>query len=68
MCDYEKKTKPREKRPNTRSHKKVFKTTYFIAKEKWAGRENFADIIDFLKHIGDEDILKHLVECSSRSC
>ena len=64
-----KKKQSQEKRDRTHGViKKFFKTTYFIAKEKWAGRENFADIIDFLKHIGDEDILKHLVECSSRSC
>ena len=40
------------------NHKKVFKTTYFIARKKWAVQENFADIIDFLKDIDDEDILK----------
>ena len=40
------------------NHKKVFKTTYFIARKKQAVQENFADIIDFLKDIGDEDIPK----------
>ena len=64
MCDYEKK-QSQEKRDRTHGViKKFFKTTYFIAKEKW----DIADIIDFLKNIGDEDILNHLVERSSRSC
>ena len=62
-----KKTKPREKRLNTPSHKKFFKTTYFIARKNWEVRENFPDIIDFLKDIGDEGSLKHLVKCTSRS-
>ena len=62
-----KKTKPREKGGNSPSHKKFFETTYVIARKKWAPQENFADLIDFLKNIGDEDILKHLVECSLRS-
>ena len=56
MCDYEKK-QSQEKRDLTRQViKKFFKMTYFIARKKWAVRENFADIIDFLKNIGHEDI------------
>ena len=57
MYNYEKKQN-QGKRLNMLNHKKVFKTTYFIARKKWAVQENFADIIDFLKDIRDEDILK----------
>ena len=67
-CKTTKKKQSQEKKDRThRVIKKVFKTTYFIARKKWAVPENFAELIDFLKNIGDEDIPKHLVECSSRS-
>ena len=47
--------------------KKFLKTTYFIARRKWAVRENFSDFIDFLCDLGDEEINQHLRECSSRA-
>lgn len=46
--------------------KMFFKRDYFIATKKCAIQENFADLTDFLKNISDEDILKHLVGCSSK--
>ena len=36
-------------------------------KKKWALRENFTDIVDFIKELGYEDIIKHLNDCSSRA-
>ena len=40
--------------------KKFFKSAYFLAKKNWAVKQNFADLIDFLKDIGDPDIVYHL--------
>ena len=42
-------------------------TSYFIARKKWAIRENFSDIVNFLKRLGDDDIEKHLFESSTRA-
>ena len=33
--------------------KKFIQTTYFVAQKKWAVRENFSDVIDFLRNLGD---------------
>ena len=43
------------------------KTTYFIARKKWAIRENFSDIVNFLRNLGDVDIEEHLRESSTRA-
>ena len=32
---------------------KFIQTTYFVAQKKWAVRENFSDVIDFLRNLGD---------------
>lgn len=42
-------------------------TTYFIARKKWAIRENFSDIVNFLKSLGDADIEEHIRESSTRA-
>ena len=55
------------KRRNRAVIKKFLKTTYFVACKKWAVRENFSDIIHFLKGLGDEDIFYHLQQASSRA-
>ena len=38
-----------------------------IARKKWAVRENFSDIIHFLKELGDENIFYHLQQASARA-
>lgn len=67
MCDGERKQMMSTKERNRRVIKKMLKTSYFVVKKKWALRENFSDIIDFIKDIGDEDITKHLNDCSTRA-
>ena len=57
-------TKERRKAINCRVIKKFIKTTYFIARKKWAVRENFEDVINFVGNLGDEDISYHLREGS----
>ena len=42
--------------------KKKLKTIYFLAWKKWAVRENFQDVIEFIKDLGDEDLSAHLRE------
>ena len=44
---------------NRRIIGKFFKTTYFLAKKKWA-MFNFEDVIKYLNDLGDEDIGHHL--------
>ena len=39
---------------------KFFKITYFLAKKKWAVKNNFSDIVEFLKDIGDKEIVNFL--------
>lgn len=53
------KTKKKTKEQKRRL-KKFLMTTYFIAWKKWAIRENFRDIVTFLKHFSDADIAEHL--------
>ena len=55
------------KQGNRRVIKKFLKTSYFLAREKWAVRENFEDVIEFLNDLGDQDINDHLRESSSRA-
>ena len=50
------------KKRNRSIIKKFLKTTYFLARKKWAVRENFCDVVEFLKDLGDEDIANHLRE------
>ena len=39
---------------------KFFKITCFLAKKKWAVKNNFSDIVEFLKGIGDKEIVNFL--------
>ena len=57
----------KSKQRNRRIIKKFLKTTYFLARKKWAVRENFADVIDFIRDLGDVDITDHLRESSKRA-
>ena len=47
--------------------KKFLKTAYFLARRKWAVRENFQDVIEFIKDLRDEDLPAHLRESSARA-
>ena len=58
------------KQQNRTVIKKFLKTVYsvyFVASKKWAVRENFSDIIHFLKELGDENIFYHLQQASARA-
>ena len=46
----------KERRKNRTLIKKFLKTVYFMAKQKWALKNNFEDVITFLSNIGVEDI------------
>ena len=54
------------KQRNRRIIKKFLKASYFLAR-KWAVRENFEDVIEFLNDLGDQDINDHLRESSSQA-
>ena len=45
---------------NRRLIKKFIKTIYFLAKKKWAVKNNFEEVLKFIADIGDEDICLHL--------
>ena len=62
------KVKARNAREETDQWLKNFlKTAYFLARKKWAVRENFQDVIEFIKVLGDEDLSAHLRESSTRA-
>ena len=67
LIDGERQQSRNVKKRNRRVIKKFLKATYFLARKKWAVRENFRDVIDFLRDLGDQDIDEHLRECSSRA-
>ena len=46
----------KDRRKNRTLIKKFLKTVYFMAKQKWAVKNNFEDMINFLSNIGVEDI------------
>ena len=48
--------------------KKFFKNANFLAQKKWAVHENFQDVIEFIKDLGDEDLSAHLRESSTHDC
>ena len=52
---------------NRRVIKKLLKTTYFVVRKNWAVRENFEDIVEFIRDLGDNDISEHLRDSSSRA-
>ena len=47
--------------------KKFLKTAYFLARKKWAVRENFRDVVSFIRDLGDADFTAHLNQSSSRA-
>ena len=57
----------KRKRRNRAVIKKISKTTSFLAQKKWAVRENFQDVIEFIKDLGDEDLSAHLRGSSARA-
>ena len=57
----------KRKRRNRPVIKNFLKTAYFLAWKKWAVRENFQDVIEFIKVLGDEDLSAHLRESSTRA-
>ena len=50
----------KDRRKNRTLIKKFLKTVYFMAKQKWAVKNNFEDVINFLSDIGVEDIKLHI--------
>ena len=48
------------RRKNRTFIKKFLKTVYFVAKKKWAVKNNFEDMINFPSDIGVEDIKLHI--------
>ena len=50
----------KDRRKNRTLIKKFLKTVYFMAKQKWAVKNNFEDMINFLSDIGVEDIKLHI--------
>ena len=49
----------KDRRKNRTLIKKILKTVYFLAKQKWAVKNNFEDMINFLFDIGVENIKLH---------
>ena len=52
--------KAKEEEENKSGVTKFFKISYFLAKKKWAVKNNFSDIVEFLKDIGDKEIVNFL--------
>ena len=50
----------RDRKRNRNMIKNFLKTVYFLAKKKWAVKNNFEDMIKFLSDIGIEEIKLHL--------
>ena len=52
--------KAKEEEENKSVITKFFKITYFLAKKKWAVKNNFSDIVEFLKDVGNKEIVNFL--------
>ena len=50
----------KDRRKNRTLITKFLRTVYFMAKQKWAVKNNFEDVINFLSDIGVEDIKLHI--------
>ena len=50
----------KDRKKNRTLIKKFLKTLYFMAKQKWAVKNNFEGVINFLSDIGVEDIKLHI--------
>ena len=57
----------KHKRRNRAVIKNFLKTAYFLARKKWVVRENFQDVIEFIKNLGDEDLSAHLRDSSTHA-
>ena len=44
---------------NRRVISKFIKTVYFMSKKHWSVKNNFYDLIEHIKNLGDIDLLKH---------
>ncbi|XP_064614032.1 protein FAM200B-like [Liolophura sinensis] len=44
---------------NQRVVEKLIKSTYFIAKKKWAVKQNFQEFVNFIANLGEEDLRWH---------
>ena len=52
--------KTNEEEENKSVITKFFKITYFLSKKKWAVKNNFSDIVGFLKDVRDKEIVNFL--------
>ena len=43
----------KEKQDSRKLVKKIIKTVYFVARKKWAVKNNYTDVLQFLVDIGD---------------
>ena len=59
--------KAKEEEENKSVITKFFKITCFLAKKKWAVKNNFSDIDEFLKDIGDKEIVNFLNKASKNT-
>ena len=50
----------KEEKENQSVITKFFKISYFLTKEKWAVKNNFSDIVEFLKDVRDKEIVNFL--------
>ena len=50
----------KEEKENKSVITKFFKISYFLTKEKWAVKNNFSDIVEFLKDVRDKEIVNFL--------
>lgn len=50
----------KEKQNNRKLIKNFIKTVYFIARKKWAVKNNYADVLELLADLGDEQLSLHL--------
>ena len=52
---------------NRRVIAKLFKTVYFMARKKWAIKNNFEDLIMFIKDMGDQDLVYHFNQAAKNA-
>lgn len=46
---------------------KKIKTPYFPAQKKWKVHENFQNVVEFIKDLGDEDLSVRLLESTNQA-
>ena len=47
--------------------KKLIKTIYFVAKKKWAVKNNFEETVEYLANLGVEDIFQNISNAPKNS-